>query len=298
MAFGCSQAAVFKQAFQPALATACLVVVLSTQVFANVIFLFFNELCLGFIFGQPTGVAFLALVEVGGVVTTIDLKRWGHLPDHPGGLVEEVAIMRDDHHRAVPIAQVGFEPFHGIDIQVVAGFVQKEEVRIFQQNSRQAGTGALTARKLLERTLIVRLVKAQTAEGLLDAIAESVAALDVKLMLQFAITGQHLGRAGRVLHLELELAQFIAHLYQPFKGKQAVRPKRPFGLSNSFLGQVTNTQPARTEDIAFSRFIFARQNAQQGGFAHTIAAHDGNASIMRNRDTDPIKDIHWPKRTA
>ena len=111
--------------------------------------------------------------------------------------------MRDDHNRAIPVAQVCFQPFYGVDVKVVAGFVQKENVRVFQQDASQAGARALTAGKLLKRTLVIRFVKTETGEGLLDAVIEGVATPDVKLVLQPAIPGQNFRLTGWVLHLKL-----------------------------------------------------------------------------------------------
>ncbi len=145
VAFGGSQAAVLQQAFEPPLATARLVGVLAAQVFADIVFLFLDIFGLGFIFCQSAGITLLALVQIGAVISTVDLQRGCHFPDYAGGLVEEITIVRNDHDRTVPVTQIRFEPFYSVDIQMVAGFVQKENVRVFEQDARQAGTRALTS---------------------------------------------------------------------------------------------------------------------------------------------------------
>ena len=74
-------------------------------------------------------------------------------------LVEEIAVVRDDHRRALPLAQIAFQPFDGGDVQVVGGLVQQQQVGIGEQQARQEGARALPAGEMLERQVIVARTK-------------------------------------------------------------------------------------------------------------------------------------------
>jgi len=117
--------------------------------------------------------------------------------------------MRDDYHSPVPIPQVSFEPFYGVDIQMVAGFIQQEQVRVIQQDSRQASPGALTTRKLLQWTLVIGLRKPQSIQCLADARVIGVATTVFKDSLDLAVSFQHGRITCGVLHQLFQLPQFF-----------------------------------------------------------------------------------------
>ena len=72
--------------------------------------------------------------------------------------------------------------------------------------------------------MIIRFVKTQPVECLLDAVVIGVTVFQVKLVLQSAITGEDFGITVRVLHLDLKLTQFVAQVNKFFEGNQAAAP--------------------------------------------------------------------------
>ena len=63
--------------------------------------------------------------------------------------------MRDDQRGAFPLAQVAFQPLHRLDIQVIGGLVQDQQVGLGEQQPRQQGARALPARELRQRALVI-----------------------------------------------------------------------------------------------------------------------------------------------
>ena len=55
--------------------------------------------------------------------------------------------MADHQHCAAVGFQIGFQPVHRFQIQMVGGFVQNQNVRAFQQQAGQAQAGLLAAGK-------------------------------------------------------------------------------------------------------------------------------------------------------
>ena len=51
--------------------------------------------------------------------------------------VEKVARVRHHDHRAVPLQQLVLQPQHGVQVQVVGGLVQQQNVRLHEQRTRQ-----------------------------------------------------------------------------------------------------------------------------------------------------------------
>ena len=132
--------------------------------------------------------ALLALQQVGAVVAGIDFDpvRF-HLPDGIDGVIEEIAVVADDQHRAFPFAQDVFQPFHRFDIQVVGGLVQHQQVGLFEQQARQQGARLLPAGEVVERHVPGLAAQAEPGQGLLDAQLVVVAAGVCEGLLQAAV---------------------------------------------------------------------------------------------------------------
>ena len=145
---------------------------------------------------------------------------------------------------------------------------------------------------------MVALLKAKPCQGLADSGSVSIAAHQVKAMLQIAVTPEDVRVAVGILHGKLELFELITHAQQLLKSDQTAAPERAVGLVDSNLGEVTHAQAFGTEDRAFAGLVFACQDAQQGGFANPVGANDGNASVVRNGKRDPIKNVNGTKRAC
>ena len=63
-------------------------------------------------------------------------------------LVHEYAVVGDEDERALKAHQKVFQPFHGVDIEVVRRFVEKEDVSAGRQHAGELGAFAPAARKL------------------------------------------------------------------------------------------------------------------------------------------------------
>jgi hypothetical protein len=87
--------------------------------------------------------------EVLGVVAFVrDAAATVELEDPAGDIVEEVAIVGDDHHRARIGAQMLFQPRGGFGIEMVGRFVEQQQVGLAQQQLAQCDTATLATRQL------------------------------------------------------------------------------------------------------------------------------------------------------
>src|SRR5699024_2422010 len=69
--------------------------------------------------------------------------------------VEEPAVVRDDDRAARELEQRVLERAEGLDVEVVRGLVEQEEVATLLERERQVETVALTAREDARRLLLV-----------------------------------------------------------------------------------------------------------------------------------------------
>ena len=68
------------------------------------------------------------IAQKGLAVSTLDLNDLG---DHP---VQKITVMGYDEHGSAVIGEEGFQPPDGFHIQVVGGLIQKNDIRLCQQN--------------------------------------------------------------------------------------------------------------------------------------------------------------------
>ena len=54
-----------------------------------------------------------------------------------GHIVQELAVVRNQKHRAPERLQIVLKPFDGLDVQVVGGLVQEQHVRLREQDFGQ-----------------------------------------------------------------------------------------------------------------------------------------------------------------
>ena len=57
------------------------------------------------------------------------------LQNPSGHIVQEIAVVRNGNHRALVLLQMGFQPLDRLGIQMVGRLVQKQDVRLLQQQS-------------------------------------------------------------------------------------------------------------------------------------------------------------------
>ena len=100
---------------------------------------------------QLLQVALLFFHRIEGVVPGIEFRLAVlQLHDPRNGLVQKVAVMGDDQHRALVMADVILQPFRGVQVQVVRRLVQEQNFSIYQNQPGQVDAGLFPAGELGE----------------------------------------------------------------------------------------------------------------------------------------------------
>ena len=87
------------------------------------------------------------LHRIGRVVALVERQPpVGQLGDLRHGVVQQVAVVRDDHHRAGEVAHDGFQEGLAGQVEVVVRLVQQQQVGPAEQAARQVGQLALARR--------------------------------------------------------------------------------------------------------------------------------------------------------
>ena len=108
-----------------------------------------------------------------------------------GHMVQEVAVVCHGNHRTLVLLQVLLQPVDTLGIEVVGGLVQKQDVRLLQQQPAQCHTSAFTSREMFHA-----LVFRRTAQGIHGPF-------------QFAVQIPGIGSVNDVLQFGLSDEEFL-----------------------------------------------------------------------------------------
>ena len=214
------------------------------------------------------GGALGADVLAGSVAAGVALKP-AVLDDQAGvgDAVEEVAVVRDDELDGRMAQQLALQPQHGVQVQVVGGFVQQQQVAGGHQHAGQVQAHLPAAREFVHRACQLRLPEAQAVQQFggagLGRRAASIDPAGIGLAQRFAVAaglglldglfGGHQGSVG--IHHEA---------YRADAGAWCM------------LGQPGNAQPGQVDVALFGGEIAAQQR-QQRALAAAVGADEGNA---------------------
>jgi hypothetical protein len=201
-----------------------------------------------------------------------------------GGAVQEPAVVRDDDRGPAALREEVLQPFAGLEVEMVGGLVQQQQVGTAQQHGRQRCTPPFPAAEPLGRQLPGRARQAHAAERRLESRLHRVAAPPIELLLQptlladvlvlrrLVVRRRQARRDVGQLALELPLAgkRGIGHRVDHAPGP-AVRAHLQRGL----LPEVLQLRAADQRPRAALQRDFAGQDVQQGGLAGAVGAHQG-----------------------
>ena len=121
--------------------------------------------------------ALLLFLQVKRIVAAVKIRLAARdLDDAPDHAVEEEAVVGDGQHRALEFEQVFLQPLDAFEVQMVGRLVQKQNVRLFQQQARQIHAGLLPARQAVEFLGAHGLRDAEAVADLIDICVLLVAA--------------------------------------------------------------------------------------------------------------------------
>jgi hypothetical protein len=196
------------------------------------------------------------------------------LDDAGGDVVEEHAVVGDDHDRAAEVADQLLQPQDAVEVEVVGGLVEQQQVGLGDQRARQRHALDATARQAGN---LRRRVESETLDHLLDALVQAPGLGGFHRVLQGVEPGQGLGRGvlghrdhgGVVVDQELRRgAQTVGD------GGEHITLEIEVGLLRHVGGDHFGLPP----HCAIIERRLAGERAQQAGFARAVAPDERDRS--------------------
>ena len=224
----------------------------------------------------------LLFIHVVGIVAGIKLRvALGDFNDPVCHLVNKIPVVGNGEDRALEGIDVLLQPLHAVQIQMVGGLVQQQNVRLFQQQPGQVHPGFFTtgqAGKVLNPLL---RGDAQAVADFVHFHVHVVAAAGLEAVGQGVVFLQ-LGIGGTVGHFAFQQLHLLTNT-------QKVRVGRAqhvlHGIARGELGNLGDeAQLFIGIDVDFAGIVvhLAGEDVEKGGFSAAVAAQNCHALPFLN----------------
>ena len=201
------------------------------------------------------------------------ILRLGDLVD---GLIQQEAIVGDQDHGPLKVADDLFQASLPLQVQMVVGLVKKQQVRLAGQQLGQADHLLLATRQRAGRLMENLLGEAQPLQRLASSALVSIATHALEPLLSTRIAGHNplqrgvIGRQRRVGHALLQGAERPLHAHQIARGAQRFLPHSPVGIQLRLLSQMAYSHLFVANDRTFRSNELPGDDAQERGLADTV----------------------------
>ncbi|TLD45743.1 MAG: hypothetical protein FAZ92_02005 [Accumulibacter sp.] len=207
-------------------------------------------------------------------------------------LVEEVAIVRDDDHRAVALVDHVFQPADRADVEVVGRLVEEQDVRVGEQRLDQQDAQFPAGCDITHRAMVLRCRNADAEQQFAGARLGAVATVLGKT--GFEVGGVHVvGLGGIRVGVDGVL---LEHAGPHFLMSHHDDVDHPLLLEGELvLAQVGQAFVDVLGDVAGSRLEFACQDLHEGRLARAVGADQSIAIALAELEGDVLEQGAGPE---
>ena len=202
--------------------------------------------------------------------------------------------MRHQHEGRGPLGEPLLEVLHRLDVQVVGGLIEQQQVGLGQQHLGQLHAPALAARERVHAALQVDVGEAEVEGQLARGRLQRVAAAPRIELLQLAVAGQVTGvlvALGLTRQLVLQLFELRPHRQQVGEGLEQRVPQGPGAVELLRLVQVRHGHAARAHRLPALGLERPREQPQQRGLAGAIGPHQPDAVARVHLEAEVAEDV-------
>ena len=200
-----------------------------------------------------------------------------YLDDPRHGPVQEIPVMADGQHRAPEPPQILLQPLRGLQVQMVRGLVQQQDVRILQNEPSQVHPGLLSAGQTREFPLPHFPRDAHAVGHLVHRRIGIPAAQPLEAGVQLAIAAEG-GLVGRaLLHAESQRVHLVLQPEHPRKGRlQNVLHRVPLRIHGDLRDQ---SHPPASGDLYLSlvRLQLPGEHTEHRGLSGAVPPQQSHA---------------------
>ena len=231
-----------------------------------------------------------ALADEKAVVTLIKLNLAAGLEGQCaiGQVVEEATVMANEQDRAWIRAEVFFQPDHGLDVQVVRRFIQKQHGWLLKKQLGQGDAHLPATTELVRKAIHVLLGKAEAHQHAFDPRLHSGEIVMLKADLEIAksFQGFIILRCARLKVTErfTDFLKLLLKLHGISEGGLAFSHQRAAFDLNALLRQLTNLDALRLIDAAFVNLGESCNDLHQSALPGSVRPSQSDALTSAHRE--------------
>ena len=207
--------------------------------------------------------------------------------------VEEVAVVADQQHGRGAFGQERFEPFGGLDVEVVRGLVQEHHVGLGQQQLGQHEPVLLAAAERLDGLVERLAAETQAVQDALDLVVEVVGVAGLHLVLEVVVAvGQTLvfQRVVAMAQLLGHRDQLLFHGHEAGQGALGLVQERAAGLPLGLLFKIADVERRMADDRAAVGLLLVGKDLHERGLAGAVGPDEADALAGAQLERHPVED--------
>ena len=186
--------------------------------------------------------------------------------------LQEPAVVRHQHDGGVERLQMRFQPLERLDVEVVGGLVEQQQVGIAGQRAGQRRARELAAAEGLQAAVHVRVAEAEPVQRAVDALAPGVAARVLEPRLGARVRVERGGVVRALGHRVLELGQARLEVEQVLGAGEHVVAQAEVAVARRPLVVQREPDVLGEAELAAVHRRLAGEHPQQRRLARAVAA--------------------------
>ncbi len=217
-----------------------------------------------------------------------------HFKGPVGYIVQEKTVVGDDDISPGKALEKVFQPLYGLDVQMVSGLVQKQQVGPAQEHFGQLELGLLPAAEKAYRHPHLLLGEAQALQGAPGPGPAGKAALGGEFLVE-----EHLPLNEGFVRVDLEaladVLQFPLHFQKRGENRHHLVIGAAVQIPAHVLFHIAHAALFGLIDLSAVRGEVAGENFKQGGFPRTIGPYQADMVAILYFKRSPRKNQVFPE---
>ena len=241
--------------------------------------------------------AFLHLHHIFGIGTFVVVDAaGGDLDGAVGDIVEERAVMGDEHHGARIVLEERLEPLDALDVEVVGRLVEEEEVGLAQEELGQFDAHLPAAAELGHGAGEVAMAESESEEHLLGHLLALVAAEKGDLLGDVVVAVEEPGVVvglvvGALGNLVGEPFLESHEVVDAAEGGEGLVDNGAGGVGDHLLGEVADLLAGGDDHGARLGLLPAAEDLEERRLAGAVLAHEANAVVVGDVEGDVVEQV-------
>ncbi len=194
--------------------------------------------------------------------------------------------MGDEDHRRVQRLELSLQPFEALDVEVVRGLVEEEQVRIARQRPGERSARQLSSGEGGELTVEVGVDEAEATDGRGDAVPPGPPAGVLQPALCFRVAAKRGLVVGPALHRLLESTELRFDPEEVLGPRERVLPERQAELARRPLVVERDPRSLREGELTALERRLAGDRTQQRRLARAVGSGEREPVLPAHGERD------------